>query len=84
MSTKMIQPVLGLLAVAILPMLASAHPAPAELRASEEDRQACTPDVFRLCSQFVPHAEQITICLQQRIRYLSSGCRAVFMKPAKE
>jgi len=84
MCTKMIHPVLGFLAVAMLPILASAQPALAELRVSAEDRQACIPDVFRLCSQFVPHADQITICLQQRIRFLSSGCWAVLTKPARE
>ncbi|HEY0219484.1 MAG TPA: hypothetical protein VGC26_06950 [Afipia sp.] len=41
-------------------------------------RQACTPDVFRLCSEFIPDADRITFCLQQQKRNLSAGCRKVF------
>ncbi len=44
---------------------------------SAEARRACTPDVFRLCSQFVPDADRITICLRQQKRYLSADCRKV-------
>lgn len=44
---------------------------------SAEARRACTPDVFRLCSAFVPDAERITLCLQQQKKNLSPGCRRV-------
>ncbi|HEY0219480.1 MAG TPA: hypothetical protein VGC26_06930 [Afipia sp.] len=44
---------------------------------SAEARRACTPDVFRLCSEFVPDADRIAICLQQQKKYLSVACRKV-------
>jgi len=82
MSTKMVGPLLGLLSIAILLMHASVQAAPAAYRGTEEARLACTPDVFRLCGEFIPDATRITMCLQQKIRFLSSGCRAVFASPA--
>jgi hypothetical protein len=39
---------------------------------------ACTPDVWRLCSDQIPDANRIVACLQQNAPNLSSGCRAVF------
>jgi hypothetical protein len=46
-------------------------------RGTAEDRMACTPDVFRHCSQFIPDAGRITACLRQRVRELSPECRVV-------
>ena len=77
MRTIMVWRLLTLLSLATLLIHASAQPALA-YQGSEEDRNACTPDVFRLCGQFIPDATQITICLQQKVRVLSPGCRAVF------
>ena len=84
MCTKMVGPLLGLLSIATLLMHASAQAAPAAYQGSEEDRRACIPDVFRLCSKFIPDAIQITICLQQRVRFLSPECRAVFTSPVEK
>ena len=42
-----------------------------------EERQACTPDVFRLCSGQIPNADEITACLKQHVRDLSPSCRMV-------
>jgi hypothetical protein len=67
-----------------LPMHTFAQPAAATYRGSEEDRNACTPDVFRLCSKFIPDATQIAICLQQRVRFLTPECRAVFTTPSRQ
>jgi hypothetical protein len=69
--------------IVTLPTHASAQGAPTAYRGSEEDRNACTPDVFRLCSKFIPDATQITICLQQRLRFLTPECRAVFTRPSE-
>jgi len=44
---------------------------------SAEARRACTPDVFKLCSQFIPDADQITACLKQQRQNLSAGCKKV-------
>jgi hypothetical protein len=41
-------------------------------------RQACKPDVFRLCSVFIPRRGPITQCLERNFQRLSEPCRAVF------
>jgi hypothetical protein len=33
-----------------------------------EQRLAGTPDVFRLCSAFIPDADEISICLKEEVR----------------
>ena len=68
---------LALLALATLLILSSTGAAPAEDR-DDDDRRACTPDVFRLCAQFIPDADRVTACLRQNVRLLSPACRAVF------
>jgi hypothetical protein len=49
-----------------------------EYRGTLEQQMACTPDVWRLCSDQIPDVGRITACLQQNTPQLSSGCRAVF------
>jgi len=49
-----------------------------ENRGTMEQQMACTPDVWRLCSDQVPDVGRITACLRQNTPQLSSGCRAVF------
>jgi hypothetical protein len=44
---------------------------------SPEQQQACTPDVFRLCSSEIPDADRIVVCLTQKEALLSDRCRAV-------
>lgn len=51
MCTRMVGPLLGLLSILTVLIHASAQPAAAAYRGSEEDGNACTPDVFRLCSK---------------------------------
>jgi hypothetical protein len=46
-------------------------------------RNACKPDVFRLCSDFIPDRTAITNCLEGNRARLSPGCRAVFSPPKK-
>jgi hypothetical protein len=64
----------GLLAL----LSATASPAPAFSQGTLEQRLACTPDVLRLCSAFIPNADEITICLREKNAELSDACRAVF------
>jgi len=52
-------------------------PAAAE-QGTADERRACTPDVFRLCGEFIPNADRITACLQEKLRDLSPACRVVF------
>jgi len=40
-------------------------------------RQACKPDVYRLCKWYIPSHAGITYCLHQNIDRLSADCRAV-------
>jgi len=61
--------------------LALATPALADYRGTAEAQAACTPDVFRLCSQFIPDAGAITACLARQKRNLSPGCHQVFSGP---
>ncbi|MDA9442901.1 hypothetical protein XH98_28170 [Bradyrhizobium sp. CCBAU 51745] len=49
-----------------------------EYRGTLEQQMACTPDVWRLCSDQIPDVSRITACLRQNTPQLSSGCRAVF------
>lgn len=49
-----------------------------EYRGTMEQQMACTPYVWRLCSDQIPDVNRITACLQQNAPQLSSGCRAVF------
>jgi hypothetical protein len=53
--------------------------------AQAQDQRAaelCTPDVMRLCSEFIPDVDEITACMQAKRRQLSPECLAVF-KPKR-
>jgi hypothetical protein len=43
-----------------------------------EQQLACTPDVFRICSEQIPDENRIVACLRQNTSQLSGPCRAVF------
>lgn len=43
-----------------------------------EQRAACTPDAFRLCSSEIPNVSKIIACMQKNNAQLSPACRAVF------
>jgi hypothetical protein len=53
-----------------------------ENRGTLEQQMACTPDVWRLCSDQIPDTNRITACLRQNTRQLSHDCRAVFESSA--
>lgn len=46
-------------------------------RGSYEEQQACTPDVFRLCSAYIPDVSNIINCLKDKKRSLSVACKTV-------
>lgn len=48
---------------------------------TEQEREACTPDVFRLCGAYIPDPDRITACLRGNGPRLSSACYAVFFPP---
>ena len=49
-----------------------------ENRGTAEQRAACTPDAFRLCSAYIPDPAGVEACLRLRKSDLSGACRAVF------
>jgi hypothetical protein len=53
-----------------------------EYRGTWEQQMACTPDVWRLCSDQVPDVSRIVTCLRQNTPQLSNNCRAVFESQA--
>lgn len=55
-----------------------------EYRGTWEQQMACTPDVWRLCSDQVPDVNRIVSCLRQNTPQLSNGCRAVFESSAEQ
>ena len=46
-----------------------------------EQRAACTPDVFRLCSSSIPSVSAIIACMEAKKSQLSPGCRVAFDGP---
>ena len=67
-------------AAGTLAVLLIAGPTPAAAQASDAaDR--CTPDVMRLCSEFVPDADRIVKCLKVKRRQLSPSCLSA-LQPA--
>ena len=53
-------------------------PAPAFSQGTLEQRIACPPDVLRLCSAFIPNADEITTCLREKNAELSDARRTAF------
>ncbi|MEH2585090.1 hypothetical protein V1281_006985 [Nitrobacteraceae bacterium AZCC 2161] len=70
--------------VALALLSATAAPAPSFAQGTAEQRLACTPDVFRLCSAFIPSADEITICLKEKNAELSDPCRTAFEAGMKQ
>lgn len=44
---------------------------------TEAEQEACTPDVFRLCQDFIPNEGPILACLQAKHAQLSPACEPV-------
>src|SRR5207247_5563683 len=51
-----------------------------EDRGTEEQRIACTPDVFRLCGAEIPNVERIIACMKREKPRLSPACRIALQK----
>jgi hypothetical protein len=49
----------------------------ASAQGTSRQREACTPDVFRLCSSDIPNVQRIVACLNRQKSSLSRECRAV-------
>jgi hypothetical protein len=50
----------------------------ARAQGTQQERDACTPDVFRLCGAYIPDADRITACLRNSGSRLSQPCYDVF------
>jgi hypothetical protein len=57
---------------------ACAQPEPGEYRGTQDERMACTGDVFRLCASYIPNVTNIVACLKTQTPNLSPACRVVF------
>ena len=53
-----------------------------EDRGTPEQRAACAPDAFRLCSSYIPDPIGVEHCLRQNKSDLSEACRSVFEQSA--
>jgi hypothetical protein len=45
---------------------------------TKEDQEACTPDVYKFCSNDIPDEKRIVNCLRTNLKKLSPACRKVF------
>lgn len=64
--------------VATMASLVGATAFAQENRGTPEQRAACTPDAFRLCSAYIPDPTGVEVCLRLKKSDLSEACRAVF------
>jgi hypothetical protein len=77
MSKRLVGPSAFMLALLAAGVVSSAR---AEDRGSPEDQLACTPDVYRLCSSYVPDEDAIVACLRRNLRALSPACHKVMAR----
>lgn len=47
---------------------------------TDEERSACIPDAFRLCSSAIPDATRVIACLKTERIKLSPACRTVMKR----
>ncbi len=45
---------------------------------SEAQKEACTPDAYRLCGAYIPDSDRVAACMQANVANLSPPCKAVF------
>jgi hypothetical protein len=75
---------LAQLCVSLASLSTTASPALSFSQGTPEQRLACTPDLLRLCSAFIPNAYEITTCLRERGSELSDACRAAVEAGTKQ
>lgn len=78
MISKTTRPSIAVLAALLCATTASAQ----ENRGTPEQRAACAPDAFRLCSSYIPDPAGVEQCLRQNRSDLSDSCRLVFEQSA--
>ena len=65
-------------------ILLGSAPAITQEQGTADERQACEPDVNRLCSEFIPDRDKIIVCLNQKVRQLNPACRNVILFYAQQ
>jgi len=70
--------------VSLALLSATALPARSFSQGTSEQRLACTPHVLRLCSAFIPNADEIKTCLRERSTELDDACRAALESEMKQ
>ena len=65
----------------VIAVCLAAQATPGFALGTDEQRMACTPDVFRLCGSEIPNVDRIVACLRAKKASLSAGCQAVFNTP---
>ena len=68
---------------ALVAAIAIMAPLPA-VAYTQEEADACTPDVFRLCQEAIPDVGRITTCMTAKHRQLSPACMTVFNRLRNE
>ena len=71
----------GMVATALVLGAFAAWPLSAARAESSQDREACTPDVYAHCGEYIPDREAIVACLKKKISHLSKPCQKVMRKP---
>ena len=64
--------------IPVLALLCASAASAQDNRGTPEQRAACMPDAFRLCSSYIPDATMVESCLRQNTSQLSDACRSVF------
>jgi hypothetical protein len=55
--------------------------APASVQAyTDEERQACEADAFKLCGNAIPDQERVKACLISNMSKLTPACRRMFQR----
>jgi hypothetical protein len=62
----------------LLVSIAAGASANAQYRGTPEMQQACTPDVMRLCNDYVPDVDKIVACMTRNRANLSQACGDIF------
>ena len=71
----------GVFAAALFVAALAVWPLGAARAETEQDREACTPEVHRLCGQYIPDREAIVQCLKRNMKNLVPACRKVMSRP---
>jgi hypothetical protein len=67
----------------IAALIAGQAPSASAHSGTKEEQDACSPDVFRLCSAEIPDEARIVTCLNRNRPKLSPACRSVMAGNSK-